>query len=96
MGDSVLWTAVGLVGSGLFNARFWMQWLASERAGRSVVPAAFWHLSLAGSLLLLAYAWVRRDPVFVLAYLPNALVYSRNLVLLRRSQRLQEVRGQAG
>jgi lipid-A-disaccharide synthase-like uncharacterized protein len=61
-----------------------VQWIASERAGQSVVPASFWVLSLAGSALLLAYALVRRDPVFVLANLPNGLVYLRNLALVRR------------
>lgn len=85
-GDSGLWLAIGLGGNALFGSRFLVQWAVSERAGRSVVPRSFWYLSLAGSFALLAYALHRRDPVFVLAYLPNAFVYLRNLALLRRCE----------
>jgi lipid-A-disaccharide synthase-like uncharacterized protein len=83
--DSPLWLAIGLAGNAAFFARFLVQWVASERAGRSYVPVVFWYLSIAGSLILLAYAIHRRDPVFTLAFLPNCLVYVRNLVLLRRT-----------
>jgi lipid-A-disaccharide synthase-like uncharacterized protein len=83
--DSPLWLAIGLAGNAAFFARFLVQWIASERAGRSYVPAVFWYLSIAGSLTLLAYAIHRRDPVFTLAFLPNCVVYVRNLVLLRRT-----------
>lgn len=84
--DSPLWLAIGLAGNAAFFARFLVQWIASERAGRSYVPVAFWHLSIVGSLVLLAYAVHRRDPVFTLAFLPNCVVYARNLVLLRRTR----------
>jgi lipid-A-disaccharide synthase-like uncharacterized protein len=83
--DSTGWLLFGLLGNLVFSCRFLVQWIASERAGASVVPTLFWHLSLVGSLVLLAYALHRRDPVFVLAYLPNGFVYLRNLVLIRRS-----------
>ena len=83
--DDLAWLAFGLLGNVLFFSRFLVQWIASERAGASVVPVAFWWLSIAGSLVLLVYAIHLGDPVFVLAYLPNALVYGRNLVLLRRA-----------
>jgi lipid-A-disaccharide synthase-like uncharacterized protein len=82
--DSLPWLAIGLVGNAAFFSRFLVQWIASERAGRSTVPVSFWWLSIAGSLILLAYAVHRRDPVFVLAYLPNSFVYVRNLMLIRR------------
>ena len=84
--DSTPWLAIGMVGNGLFMSRFLIQWVASERAGRSLVPRSFWYLSLAGSVILLAYAVHRRDPVFVLGYLPNTLVYLRNLELLERER----------
>ena len=83
--DSPVWLAIGLAGNATFFSRFLVQWLASERAGRSYVPIAFWYLSIAGSLILLAYAIHRRDPVFTLAFLPNCVVYVRNLVLIRRT-----------
>ena len=82
--DDLGWVAFGLVGNALFFSRFLVQWIASERARDSVVPVSFWWLSIAGSLVLLIYAIHLGNPVFVLAYLPNAFVYGRNLVLLRR------------
>jgi len=84
--DSAYWIAFGLLGNAAFFSRFLVQWIASERAGRSLVPIAFWYLSIVGSLILLVYAIHRGDPIFVLAYLPNAFIYTRNLVLVRREQ----------
>ncbi len=84
--DSTTWIAFGLVGNALFFSRFLIQWLASEKAGKSIVPTAFWHLSIAGSAVLLVYAVHKRDPVFILAYLPNAFVYLRNRQLIKRSE----------
>jgi lipid-A-disaccharide synthase-like uncharacterized protein len=83
--DTPPWLAFGLIGQAAFFSRFLVQWLASERAGRSYVPKAFWYLSLAGSLILLVYAIHRAEPVFLLGYLPNSLVYVRNLMLIRRT-----------
>ena len=82
--DTPFWLAVGLLGQAAFASRFLVQWIASERAGESYVPLSFWYLSIAGSLILLVYAIHRKDPVFVLAYLPNCVVYVRNLMLIRR------------
>jgi lipid-A-disaccharide synthase-like uncharacterized protein len=83
--DSTLWLVIGLAGNAAFFSRFLVQWRASERAGRSYVPIAFWYLSIVGSVILLAYAIHRRDPVFTLAFLPNCVVYLRNLILIRRA-----------
>jgi lipid-A-disaccharide synthase-like uncharacterized protein len=85
-GDSYFWIAVGLLGNAAFALRFLVQWIASERAHRSVVPVSFWYLSLLGAGILLCYAIHRRDPIFVLAYLPNGFIYARNLYLMRRRQ----------
>ena len=82
--DNPYWLAFGLLGNAMFGSRFLVQWIASERAGASVVPVAFWYLSIAGSLILLVYALHLRNPVFTIAFLPNCLVYLRNLALLRR------------
>ncbi len=81
-----VWVAVGLVGQALFFSRVLVQWIVSERRGRSVVPPSFWVLSLLGSLLLLAYALERRDPVFVLGQSLGFVVYARNLVLIARAR----------
>lgn len=82
-----LWLVIGFIGQAAFTMRFLVQWWRSERAGRSVVPVGFWHLSLAGGFLLLCYAIHRRDPVFILGQLTGVFVYLRNLQLIRRSHR---------
>jgi lipid-A-disaccharide synthase-like uncharacterized protein len=84
--DSPYWLAFGLLGNAAFASRFLLQWIASERAGESVVPVLFWYLSIAGSLILLVYAIHVENLVFTLAYLPNAAVYWRNLALIRKKQ----------
>jgi lipid-A-disaccharide synthase-like uncharacterized protein len=83
--DSYPWLAFGLLGQSAFFSRFLVQWVASERAGRSYIPKAFWYLSLLGSLILLIYAVHRAEPVFLLGYLPNSAVYVRNLMLIQRT-----------
>jgi lipid-A-disaccharide synthase-like uncharacterized protein len=82
-----VWTALGFAGQALFFSRFAMQWIASEWRRESHVPVAFWWLSLTGSLITLAYAIHRRDPVFVLGQAFGWLVYTRNLVLIYRERR---------
>ena len=78
------WTLFGFLGQFLFTSRFIVQWLFSERAGRSVTPVHFWYLSIVGSLMLLAYAIAVRDPVIILGQAFGTIVYTRNLVLMRR------------
>ena len=68
-------------------SRMLVQWVAAELRGDAIVPAAFWRLSLAGGLITLAYAIYNRDPVITLAQALGSFVYSRNLVLIRRSRR---------
>jgi lipid-A-disaccharide synthase-like uncharacterized protein len=77
------WLAIGFVGQGLFSMRFLVQWISSEREGRSVLPVAFWYLSIAGSLTLFAYALHRRDVVFTVGQATGVLIYARNLQLMR-------------
>jgi lipid-A-disaccharide synthase-like uncharacterized protein len=70
----------------MFTMRFIVQWIASERKKESVIPVSFWYLSLAGGLIVLAYAIYRMDPVFILAYLPGNLVYLRNLYFVYKKR----------
>lgn len=84
MSTEAFWLAVGFLGQAFFSARFLVQWIASERARRSVVPTAFWFLSLGGGAGLFAYALYRRDPVFIAGQGVGLLIYLRNLVLIRR------------
>jgi lipid-A-disaccharide synthase-like uncharacterized protein len=78
------WVIVGFLGQAVFSARFMVQWVQSERAGKSVMPLAFWWLSLVGSALLLIYSVHKRDLVFILGQSAGFIVYSRNLALLRK------------
>ena len=81
------WVMLGWFAQLLFSGRFLVQWLASERAKRSVVPVAFWYLSVAGGALLFAYALSRRDPVFIVGQGGGLLIYLRNLWLIHRERR---------
>jgi len=81
-----LWVTIGFLGQALFASRFLVQWLASERAKHSVVPLSFWYQSLAGGLVLLAYAIYDGNPVWIVGQSAGALVYIRNLVLIRRGR----------
>ena len=80
----MLWIFIGLLGQACLAARFLLQWLASERERRSVVPWSFWYLSLCGGMAILVYAVHRKDPVIVLGQIAGLGVYSRNLFLTRR------------
>ena len=80
------WVAFGLLGQLMFTGRFLVQWIASERAKKSVVPILFWYFSMGGGLILLAYAIYRKDPVFVLGQSLGVFIYARNLWLIRRER----------
>jgi lipid-A-disaccharide synthase-like uncharacterized protein len=74
----------------LFMMRFLVQWIVSERRGRSTIPNAFWYLSLLGGVLLCVYAILKRDPVFTLGQTLGVFIYLRNIILIqRRSARLR-------
>lgn len=75
---------LGLLGQTLFFSRFLVQWIASEKKGRSVVPLSFWYLSIGGGGLLLVYALWRKDPVITLGQAVGLFVYIRNLMLIHR------------
>jgi len=75
---------LGIVSQVVFTLRFVYQWLYSERHSKSFLPFGFWLLSLIGSLLILTYSIIRRDPVLFLGHILGATVYIRNLILLRR------------
>jgi lipid-A-disaccharide synthase-like uncharacterized protein len=80
-----LWLSIGFLGQAFFSARFFVQWVASERQRKSVVPRLFWYFSLGGGMTLLAYAIHRRDPVFIIGQATGLLVYARNLYFIFRA-----------
>ena len=81
------WVILGVAAQMLFTARFLVQWIASERAGHSVIPVAFWIFSIAGGALLLAYALYRKDAVFIAGQAFSFFVYARNLYFVMRDRR---------
>ncbi len=80
------WVILGFVAQLMFTGRFLVQWIASERQGKSVIPITFWFFSIAGGLLLLAYALYRRDPVFIAGQAFGVFVYLRNLYLIMKER----------
>lgn len=86
MGVEQIWTGVGFLGQALFTGRFVVQWLASERARKSVIPLLFWYFSIAGGATLFAYAIYREDPVFIVGQGAGLAIYLRNLWLTRREK----------
>src|SRR5215208_1435256 len=79
--DWTVWKVLGWLGNAIFFSRFFVQWYATEKLKRVVVPVAFWWLSLTGSLLLLIYAIQKADSIFIVAYLFPWIPYIRNLVI---------------
>jgi lipid-A-disaccharide synthase-like uncharacterized protein len=84
LGNVDLGILIGYVAQVMFAMRFVVQWIASERAGKSVVPTAFWVFSIGGGLMLLGYAIWRRDPVFIIGQAFGVFVYLRNLQFVLR------------
>jgi lipid-A-disaccharide synthase-like uncharacterized protein len=81
------WIVIGFAGQALFSARFAVQWIASERAGRSVIPELFWYCSVGGGVTLLAYAIWRQDPVFIAGQAAGLFIYARNIYFIWRERR---------
>jgi lipid-A-disaccharide synthase-like uncharacterized protein len=82
-----LWVLFGLAAQIIFAMRFVVQWIASERAGRSVMPVAFWFISLFGGGLTLIYGLVRREPIIIIGQVLAVFIYVRNLMLIYKPRR---------
>ena len=90
------WLAVGFLAQLMFSMRFIVQWIASERARRSIVPETFWYFSLVGGAMLFAYAIYRLDPVFMLGQGMGLLIYARNIYFIRTHQRSEALAAAKG
>lgn len=88
MNHEALWLSIGLIGQGLFSARFFVQWLTSEREKKSVFPIAFWYFSIGGGVTLLAYAIHKEDPVFIIGQASGLFIYLRNLYFVVYERKL--------
>ena len=89
------WLAFGLIAQLLFAGRFLVQWIASERAGKSVMPFAFWIFSMGGGLMTLLYGIVRREPVIIFGQGLATIIYVRNIVLIFRERGREKAGGDA-
>ena len=81
------WLAFGIVAQLIFTARFLVQWIASERAGQSTIPVAFWILSIVGGMMTLVYGIERREAVIIMGQVLAVFIYVRNLMLIFRRGR---------
>jgi lipid-A-disaccharide synthase-like uncharacterized protein len=75
---------LGSVAQLIFTFRFIYQWIYSEKQKESILPFGFWLLSLIGSILILMYAIIRRDPVLFIGHIFGSTVYVRNIILLKK------------
>jgi lipid-A-disaccharide synthase-like uncharacterized protein len=87
------WLVFGLVAQLLFAGRFLVQWISSERAGRSVIPFAFWIFSMGGGIMTLVYGIVKREPVIIFGQGVATLIYIRNIVLIYREHQRKQASG---
>ena len=87
MDIKTVWLIFGFIGQTFFFSRFLVQWLASEQHKKSIMPNAFWYLSIFGGTVLFCYAIYRRDTVFVLGQFLGLVVYLRNLYFLKQDAR---------
>ncbi len=84
--NETVWIIVGFVGQACFTSRFLIQWLASERQKKSVIPTTFWYCSIMGGAILLTYAVYRKDPVFILGQSTGLIIYLRNLYFIHQEK----------
>ncbi len=80
------WLVFGLVAQLVFAARFIVQWISSERAGKSVIPFAFWLFSVGGGVMTLVYGLVKREPVIIFGQGLATIIYVRNIMLIFRER----------
>jgi lipid-A-disaccharide synthase-like uncharacterized protein len=82
------WVIFGFAAQGMFFMRFVIQWIASERVKRSIVPETFWYFSFAGGVMLFMYAVHRADPVIMVGQLMGLVIYSRNIYLIWHAKKV--------
>lgn len=84
--EPTIWLIIGFAGQILFFMRFLVQWIASERVGKSVMPDLFWYFSISGGAVLFAYALYRQDPVFMTGQGLGIFIYLRNIYFIKKEK----------
>lgn len=92
--ESTTWLVIGFAAQAVFTARFLTQWVASEKKKDSVVPVAFWWLSLLGGGMLFCYATHKQDPVIMVGQGLGVFIYVRNLMLVEKGKKRAEKQAQ--
>ena len=87
-GVEMAWIFFGFIAQSMYFMRFLLQWIASERVRRSIMPETFWYFSFAGGLMLFIYALHRADPVIMLGQFFGLFIYARNIYLIWLNKRL--------
>lgn len=87
--SKTFWLILGLFGQTVFFMRFFVQWLATERAKKSTIPVSFWYFSILGGFITLIYAIYRKDPVFILGQSTGLFIYLRNLWFIRKNAKVE-------
>ena len=82
MSIKTLWFCIGMLGQIMFSMRFIVQWIASEKIKKTIIPNAFWYFSLFGGVTLFTYACYKRDIVFILGQGIGVIIYTRNLYFI--------------
>jgi len=83
----IIFLIIGFLGQFLFASRFVVQWIYSEKVGKSSIPIIFWYLSIFGGIGLLIYAISRKDPVIITGQLFGIFIYIRNLILIKKNKK---------
>jgi lipid-A-disaccharide synthase-like uncharacterized protein len=94
MDANTIWLIVGFIGQALFSGRFLVQWLASERQKKSVIPVMFWYFSILGGSTLLIYSIHKQDPVFIAGQAGGLLIYARNLYFVIKNAKQEQTANQ--
>jgi lipid-A-disaccharide synthase-like uncharacterized protein len=85
------WKILGWTGNLIFGTRFVYQWIASERAKKSIIPPGFWEISLLGSMIYTSYfIFYRHDSVGIISNLLPLPLYARNVFLHWRHARIHK------
>ena len=77
----LIWGSIAQI---IFTLRFVYQWIYSEKNKESSLPYGFWLLSLIGSIMILIYAILRKDPVLFIGHIMGSSIYVRNIIILKR------------
>lgn len=74
---------LGFIASFIFGARFILQWLRSEKLGKSSVSSSFWKVSLMGNGLMALHTFIQVQYFLCIIQTCNAILSWRNLNLMR-------------